>query len=82
MRTATSQIDPARTLSDPSRFLPSCSWLMLSAMLHSRIRAPIYSSTALARRAGFFLLAFFIALLIFNELEKAIALNGYVAIGI
>ena len=55
---------------------------MLSAMLHSRIRAPIYSSTALARRAGFFLLAFFIALLIFNELEKAIALDGYVAIGI
>jgi hypothetical protein len=42
----------------------------------------MYSPTALARHAGFFLFAFFIAPLIFNELEKAIALNGYVAIGI
>jgi hypothetical protein len=40
----------------------------------------MYLSTALALRGEIFRFAFFIALLIVNDLEKAIAVNGHVAL--
>jgi hypothetical protein len=42
----------------------------------------MYLSTALALRGEIFRFAFFIALLTFNDLEKAIALNRHVALRI
>jgi hypothetical protein len=41
-------------------FLPSCSWLILSASLCSRIRAPMYLSMAFGLRGEIFLFGFFI----------------------
>jgi hypothetical protein len=56
---------------------------MFSASLPSRMRLPINSSTEFELLGeAYFHLAFFMLALAVDELEKAIALNGYVAIDI
>jgi hypothetical protein len=58
-------------------FSPRLSWVMLSARRPSRIRAPIYWSTALEALGDFVLrFAFFIWPLALDQLEVAIAFGG------
>jgi len=60
--------------------LPSWAWLILSASLRSRIRAPMYLSMVLAFfGANFFSFALFTVLFTSDDLEIAITLNGDVA---